>query len=92
MIPAGLILASAMWCRYCYGVDEKGAEIAANDPNWDNLQSVAQKAKTDPAAWIQMKVIYGDLAENSAFVAAFAETLTHLWQHGAEAAMKHYLA
>ena len=85
-MPAGLVLASAMWCRYCFGVDEKGAEIAANDPNWDNLQAVAQKAKTDPAAWIQMKVIYGDLAENSAFVAAFAETLTHLWQHGAEAA------
>ena len=91
VMPAGLILASAMWCRYCYGVDETGAEIAPNDPNWDNLQAVAKKAKDDPAAWTSMRVIYGDLADNAAFVAAFTETLNHLWANGAEAAMKRYL-
>ena len=92
VMPAGLVLASAMWCRYCFGVDETGAEIAPNDPNWDNLQTAARKAKTDPAAWIQMRVIYGDLSGNLAFVAAFAETLNHLWANGAEAAMQRYLA
>ena len=91
VMPAGLILESALWCRYCYGEDETGAEIAPNDPSWDDLQAAARKARTDPAAWIQMEVIYGDLADNAAFVAAFAETLTHLWTHGAEAAMQRYL-
>jgi mannitol 2-dehydrogenase len=91
VIPAGLILESALWCRYCYGIDENGAEIAPNDPNWDMLQGVAKAAKSDPAAWIGMRPIYGDLAGNSAFVAAFAETLNHLWAHGAEAAMRRYL-
>ena len=91
VMPAGLVLASAMWCRYCYGVDETGAEIAPNDPNWDNLQAVAKKAKNDPSAWTSMRVIYGDLADNTAFVAAFTETLNHLWANGAEAAMKRYL-
>ena len=91
VVPAGLVLASAMWCRYCFGVDETGAEIAPNDPNWDNLQAVARKAKDDPSAWTGMRVIYGDLADNKGFVAAFAETLNHLWANGAEAAMKRYL-
>src|SRR3546814_15825533 len=35
VMPAGLILASALWCRYCYGTDEQGQAIPPNDPNWE---------------------------------------------------------
>ena len=91
LMRKGLILESALWCRYCYGEDEKGAEIEPNDPNWGALTAVARTAKDNPAAWIGMRSIYGELADNAAFVAAFAETLNDLWAHGAEAAMRRYL-
>lgn len=29
---------SALWCHYCAGLTDSGAEIAPNDPNWDRLQ------------------------------------------------------
>lgn len=88
----GLTLLSAMWCRYCFGVDETGAVIAPNDPNWDRLQATATAARDNPAAWIEMTDIYGDLAQNPTFAAGFAEALGYLWANGAGAAMQRYLA
>ena len=88
----GLTLLSAMWCRYCFGVDESGAAIAPNDPNWDRLQATATAARDNPAAWIEMTDIYGDLAQNPTFAAGFGEALDYLWANGAEAAMQRYLA
>ena len=87
----GLILLSAMWCRYCAGTDENGAAIAPNDPNWDMLHARALAARTDPAAWIGMTAIYGDLADNTAFAARFTDSLRHLWANGCEAAMRRYI-
>ncbi len=87
----GLTLLSAMWCRYCAGTDETGAEIAPNDPNWDVLQKTALAAKTDPSEWIGMSAIYGDLAQNKGFADRFAEALGYVWAHGAEAAMRRYI-
>ena len=88
----GLALLSALWCRYCHGETEAGAAIAPNDPNWDALQATAKAAKSDPAAWIRMAAVYGDLADNAGFVATFAEALTFVWANGAEAAMQRYIA
>jgi mannitol 2-dehydrogenase len=88
----GLTLLSAMWCRYCFGVDETGAVIAPNDPNWDKLQATATAARDNPATWIEMTDIYGDLAQNPTFAAGFVEALGYLWANGAEAAMQRYLA
>ena len=88
----GLTLLSAMWCRYCYGVDEAGTVIAQNDPNWDVLQARAVSARDNPAVWIEMTDIYGDLAQNTVFASGFAEALRFLWANGAEAAMRRYLA
>ena len=87
----GLTLLSAMWCRYCHGTDEKGAVIAPNDPNWDTLQAKAKAAKADPALWIGMTEIYGDLAQNRGFADRFAEALNFVWANGAEAAMQRYI-
>jgi mannitol 2-dehydrogenase len=92
VIPRGLILSSAMWCRYCHGVDENGQEIAPNDPNWNALQAVAQRAKADPVEWLKQRAIYGDLAENRPFAEAFAEALNDLWSNGVDGAMRAYLA
>jgi mannitol 2-dehydrogenase len=35
---SGLLLLSAIWCRYCFGETESGTHIPPNDPDWDRLQ------------------------------------------------------
>jgi mannitol 2-dehydrogenase len=92
VVPRGLILASALWCRYCFGVDETGAEIAPNDPNWAQLQAAAIRAKGTPAEWLRQREIYGDLSEDKAVAAVFAEMLGTIWSQGVDHAMRVYLA
>ena len=87
----GLTLLSALWCRYCYGTTEAGVVIEPNDPNWDVLMATAKAAKSNPAAWIRMEAIYGDLALNAGFVATFTEALNFIWANGVEAAMQRYI-
>lgn len=89
---SGLALESALWCRYCYGVSESGAEIAPNDPNWDRLQAAAIAARTEPEAWLAMDDIYGAVGRDAAFRAAFSRALTGLWENGTIAALEDYLA
>ena len=55
------------------------------------LQDRARAAKADPAAWIGMTAIYGDLAGNAGFVARFATALREVWADGVEAAMQRYI-
>jgi len=87
----GLALESALWCRYCYGVTDSGREIEANDPNWERLQTQARQAKSDPAAWLEMRDIYGETAESPRFVGQFTTWLRMLWEKGAETTVQHYL-
>lgn len=87
----GLTLLSALWCRYCYGETEAGEQIAPNDPNWDALQARARQARTNPAIWIAMEPVYGDLAQNAAFVARFTEALDYVWAHRVDAALQRYI-
>ena len=87
----GLTLLSALWCRYCYGETEAGEKIAPNDPNWDALQARARQARTNPAMWIAMEPVYGDLAQNTGFVARFTEALNFVWAHGVDVALKRYI-
>lgn len=87
----GLALVSALWCRYCYGVTEGGQEIAPNDPNWDRLVPLARAAKADPAAWLSMREVYGDLAGDARFAGAFEAKLRALWDRGTAAVLAEYL-
>lgn len=91
VIPQGLILASALWCRYCAGTDENGAVIEPNDPDWDRLTRIAQEARTNPPVWLEQRAIYGDLADNPEFVAAFTRALNAVWDKGTAAAIRAYL-
>ncbi|MBS7541231.1 mannitol dehydrogenase family protein [Ancylobacter lacus] len=90
-LPLGLILESALWCRYCAGVTDSGAEIAPNDPNWDELTARARAAKDNPALWLAMEEVYGDLGSDAEVVAAFAAALDDLWRRGARAVLTDYL-
>jgi mannitol 2-dehydrogenase len=88
----GLVLLSALWCRYCYGETESGAVIDPNDPNWDRLRAQAKLAKDDPAKWLDMPEIYGDLAQDTALVAKFGAALNAVWATGTRQAIADYLS
>jgi mannitol 2-dehydrogenase len=87
----GLALVSALWCRYCYGTTESEKPIEPNDPSWDRLTAQARRAKEDPAAWLEMTDIYGELAQHPSFATAFTQALEHLWKNGTTATLNTYL-
>jgi len=86
----GLALVEALWARMCEGTREDGSVIAANDPFWERRQAAARIAKHRPAAWLEQREIYGDLAGEPRFAGAFADWLTQIWSAGAEAALRNY--
>ncbi|MEO5806415.1 mannitol dehydrogenase family protein [Devosia sp.] len=87
----GLALVSALWCRYCYGETDSGKPIAPNDPIWDRLTTQAKRAKEAPSAWLEMSDIFGELATNAAYFAAFNHTLKTLWVQGTRATLTRYI-
>jgi mannitol 2-dehydrogenase len=89
---SGLALESALWCRYCYGETDSGAAIAANDPNWERLQATSRAAKAEPAAWLAMEDIYGEVGTSKVFAQAFARQLKTLWETGTRQTLMRYLS
>ncbi len=87
----GLALGSALWCRYCAGTTDGGAEIAPNDPDWARLTAVARAAREDPGAWLGMGDIYGRVGADPRFRDAFAAHLAGLWRDGTQACLRVYL-
>jgi len=87
----GLALVSALWCRYCFGTTDRGEAIAANDPNWDRLVSVARAARDNPAVWLSMDDIYGEVGRSAVFRERFSAALLALWSDGVEAVLTHYI-
>ena len=87
----GLALVSALWCRYCAGTTDSGTDIEPNDPDWDNLKSLALAAKTDPLLWIGQKAIYGETGSDPRFAAAFTHALRALWSDGTAKTLSRYL-
>jgi mannitol 2-dehydrogenase len=87
----GLALLEAAWARMCDGTREDGSTIAPNDPFWTDLQRTAQAAKENPARWLAMKPIYGDLGTDPRFAAPFTKWLNLIWQQGLETALRRYL-
>ncbi|MBO9474757.1 mannitol dehydrogenase family protein [Shimia sp. R10_1] len=89
---SGLALVEALWARMCLGEREDGSTIAPNDPHWDDLHRLAQRARSDPDAWLENGQIYGDLKDHRAFNQAFGFWLTWIGQKGARSALRHYVS
>jgi mannitol 2-dehydrogenase len=89
---SGLALTEALWARMCYGTREDGSVIEANDPIWSDLVSAAQRAQTEPAAWLAQSQIYGDLAQHMQFATAFSDWLSVIWKNGTRTALAEYLS
>jgi mannitol 2-dehydrogenase len=88
----GLALSQALWARMCQGTREDGSVIEPNDPVWAQLYAAANAAKQTPKLWLEQRNIYGDIAENVGFSAAFSRFLTGLYTDGVEVTIANYLA
>ena len=87
----GLALVSAAWARYCLGTREDGSLVEPNDPLWDELTAYSSAAKESPKRWLEMRSIYGDLADEPYFCSTFEKWLNKIYDHGMEAALNDYL-
>ncbi|MCW2682640.1 MAG: Mannitol dehydrogenase domain protein [Blastococcus sp.] len=82
-----LTLAVAAWCRYLRGFDPEGRPITIDDPHAERLQALATAGGTDPRPLLGERSIFGDLGDDSAFVAELTETLEQLERSGVRATL-----
>ena len=87
----GLALIQASWARMCEGTREDGTLIEPNDPFWDELQTNAKAARSNPSIWLEMKQIYGNLAAEPKFAKSFKTWLGIIWEQGLDKAIEIYL-
>ncbi|MGR3199990.1 MAG: mannitol dehydrogenase family protein [Paracoccus sp. (in: a-proteobacteria)] len=87
----GLALELALWCRYCEGTTETGAEIAPNDDNHAVLKAHALAARDNPKAFLDNRTVFGDLGDDDALAAAFADALRSLHDNGVRATLTAYI-
>jgi mannitol 2-dehydrogenase len=88
----GLALESALWCRYCAGTTDAGDAFGLNDPNAERLTPAALAAKNDPGAFLNLRDIFGDLADAPQFRSRFGTALDSLWREGTRATLQRYLS
>jgi mannitol 2-dehydrogenase len=87
----GLALESALWCRYCAGTTDSGEPFSLNDPNADRLTAAALAAKDNPGAFLELRDIFGDVADAPAFRSRFEKALRNLWRDGTRVTLQRYL-
>ncbi|WP_136659800.1 mannitol dehydrogenase family protein [Nitratireductor sp. XY-223] len=87
----GLALEVALWARYCAGTDEAGGEIPINDENAELLNRHALAARDNPAAFLEMESVFGDLRASGEFRDAFASALERIWAAGTETVLGEYV-
>ena len=88
---SGLAMVQALWCRYCYGELEDGTAIEPNDPNWDALQAAARAARTEPHRFLELRDVFGDLADNEPYREIFRKHVSAIWEKGTRQAIEDYL-
>jgi mannitol 2-dehydrogenase len=77
----------ASWARYAEGTDEDGEPIEIVDRLRDTLTERARRQRDDPDAFIANRAVFGDLAENKRFLAAYRAALASLHERGALATL-----
>jgi mannitol 2-dehydrogenase len=78
----------ASWARYAEGVDEQGNPIEVIDKLRDQLTVAALRQRDEPDAFIQIRSVLGDLADNERFTGAYLTALTSLHENGARATVE----
>lgn len=75
----------ASWARYAEGVDESGASIDVVDPLRDQLVPIARRQRQNPTAFIDHRMLFGDLVDDVRFREPYLEALHHLHEYGSRA-------
>jgi mannitol 2-dehydrogenase len=78
----------ASWARYAEGSDEQGEPIEVVDRYADILTALARRQREDPLAFVSNRQLFGDLAGNERFAAAYTSALTSLHQRGARSTLQ----
>jgi mannitol 2-dehydrogenase len=78
----------ASWARYAEGVDEHGKPIDIVDRVADTLTRLARRQRDNPDAFIANRDLFGSLAGNQRFVAAYRSALASLYDRGARATLE----
>jgi mannitol 2-dehydrogenase len=81
-----LTLALAAWVRYLTGVDFEGRAIEVEDARWSELKPLAQVAAADPRPLLEVRDVFGSLADDEAFVECLTRTIRLLDARGPAAA------
>ncbi|MDQ2631324.1 MAG: mannitol dehydrogenase family protein [Actinomycetota bacterium] len=81
-----LTLALAAWIRYLTGVDCEGRPIEVKDARWEELRPLARSAAADPRPLLEVRDVFGSLADDEAFVGRLTETIRLLGARGPAAA------
>jgi hypothetical protein len=77
----------ASWARNAEGVDEQGAAIEVVDRRRDRLVPAARRQREHPTSFIEVREVFGDIAEDARFVEAYPRTLELLHERGARATL-----
>ena len=78
----------ASWARYAEGTGEQGQPIEVVDRRADRLIRAARSQHEDPLAFIADQDLFGKLAEDQRFTAAYTRALASLHQRGARATLQ----
>ena len=81
-------LVVASWARYAEGRDERGEPIEVVDRLKDRVMAAAARQGEDPLAFVRDRDLFGDLADDARFAAAYTAALEHLHEHGARATLE----
>lgn len=87
----GLALELALWCRYCAATTQDGAPITVEDALAGQLEAAALAARAEPAAFLRLEAVFGDLGENMRLVQAFSRQLDSLWTNGVRATLRAFV-
>ena len=71
-------LVVASWARYAEGVDEQGDPIEVVDRLKDRVMAAAAQQQDDPLAFLRDRDLFGDLADDERFTAAYTAALDSL--------------
>lgn len=82
----------ASWARYAQGVDEAGADIEIVDPRRDTVMKAAADQNQDPLAFVRNRELFGDLADQEAFVEPYLWALESFRRVGARATLTELLS
>jgi mannitol 2-dehydrogenase len=78
----------ASWARYAEGTDEWGEPYEVVDQLADSLIPIARSQHENPAAFIEIAAVFGDLAHQPRFVQAYSWALDSLHRKGARATLE----